>query len=470
MKRKWKIILPILVLILAAGGIFGARRWSERDLVTVQTGTVARMDLTALVTASGEIKPRNYINIGANAQGRIIELLVKEGDHVRKNQVVARIEHVQAQADVQAQNAMVASAQADSAAAEDGLKAADTSIRTAAATLERFRSEERRSKLLLDNAEKLYHYNLISKQDYDQKKADHDSAVASVTENEARYEQMKAQKEQTGAQLNSYQRRVAQAQAGLTRIEDVLAKYDALAPLDGVVTDLPVRVGETVVPGVQNSAASTLMTIADMSLITAEVKVDETDIVNVQVGQVANITIDAMPNRTFTGRVIEIGNTAILRSTGLAASQSANSSQEAKDFKVTIAVDSPPEELRPGLSCTAKIVTATRKKALSIPMQALTVRKKSDLDPPKEGVEASTERVPDKAANAEIQGVFVIQNGMAEFHKVETGITGATDIEVLSGVNEGDTIITGSYKVIRSIRNTAKVKVDNRPPVAANPT
>jgi HlyD family secretion protein len=198
--------------------------------------------------------------------------------------------------------------------------------------------------------------------------------------------------------------------------------------------------------------------------------VDETDIVNVQVGQVANITIDAMPNRTFTGRVIEIGNTAILRSTGLAASQSANSSQEAKDFKVTIAVDSPPEEIRPGLSCTAKIVTATRKKALSIPMQALTVRKKSDLDPPKEGVEASTERVPDKAANAEIQGVFTIQNGMAEFHKVETGITGATDIEVLSGVNEGDTIITGSYKVIRSIRNTAKVKVDNRPPVAANPT
>jgi HlyD family secretion protein len=469
-KRKWKIILPILVLALAAGGIFGARRWSERDLVTVQTGTVSRMDLTALVTASGEIKPRNYINIGANAQGRIIELLVKEGDHVRKNQVVARIEHVQAQADVQAQNAMVASAQADSAAAEDGLKAADTSIRTAAATLERFRSEERRSKLLLDNAEKLYHYNLISKQDYDQKKADHDSAVASVTENEARYEQMKAQKEQTGAQLNSYQRRVAQAQAGLTRIEDVLAKYDALAPLDGVVTDLPVRVGETVVPGVQNSSASTIMTIADMSLITAEVKVDETDIVNVQVGQMANITIDAMPNRTFTGRVIEIGNTAILRSTGLAASQSANSSQEAKDFKVTIAVDSPPEEIRPGLSCTAKIVTATRKKALSIPMQALTVRKKSDLDPPKEGVEASTERVPDKAANAEIQGVFTIQNGMAEFHKVETGITGATDIEVLSGVNEGDTIITGSYKVIRSIRNTAKVKVDNRPPVAANPT
>ncbi len=470
MKRKWKIILPILVLLLAAGGVLGARHWAERDLVTVQTGAVSRTDLTALVTASGEIKPRNYINIGANAQGRIIELLVKEGDHVRKNQVVARIEHVQAQADVQAQKAMVASSQADSAAAEDGLKAADTSIRTAAATLERFRSEERRSKLLLDNAEKLFHYNLIAKQDYDQKKADHDSAVASVTENEARYEQMKAQREQTAAQLSSYQRRISQAEAGLDRIEDVLAKYDALAPLDGVVTDLPVRVGETVVPGVQNSAASTLMTIADMSLITSEVKVDETDIVNVHLGQLANITIDAMPSRTFTGRVIEIGNTAILRSTGLAASQSANSSQEAKDFKVTIAVDSPPEEIRPGLSCTAKIVTATRRNVLSIPMQALTVRKKGDLDPPKEGVQASTDRVTEKARNEEIQGVFIIQDGMAQFKKVETGITGATDIEVLSGLNEGDTIITGSYKVIRTIRNAAKVKVDNRPPAAAPAT
>jgi HlyD family secretion protein len=469
-KRKWKIILPILVLLLAAGGILGARHWAERDLVTVQTGAVLRTDLTALVTASGEIKPRNYINIGANAQGRIIELLVKEGDHVRKNQVVARIEHVQAQADVQAQKAMVASSQADSAAAEDGLKAADTSIRTAAATHERFRSEERRSKLLLDNAEKLYHYNLIAKQDYDQKKADHDSAVASVNENEARYEQMKAQREQTAAQLSSYQRRISQAEAGLDRIEDVLAKYDALAPLDGVVTDLPVRVGETVVPGVQNSAASTLMTIADMSLITSEVKVDETDIVNVHLGQMANITIDAMPSRTFTGRVIEIGNTAILRSTGLAASQSANSSQEAKDFKVTIAVDSPPEEIRPGLSCTAKIVTATRRNVLSIPMQALTVRKRGDLDPPKEGVQASTDRVTEKARNEEIQGVFIIQDGMAQFKKVETGITGATDIEVLSGLNEGDTIITGSYKVIRTIRNAAKVKVDNRPPAAAPAT
>ncbi len=172
-----------------------------------------------------------------------------------------------------------------------------------------------------------------------------------------------------------------------------------------------------------------------------------------------------MPNRAFTGKVIDIGNTAILRSSGLAASQSANSSQEAKDFKVVIALDSPPEEIRPGLSCSAKIVTATRRNVLSIPIQALTVRKKGDLEPPKDGVLASTEAPVDRSKDEEIQGVFVVNNGHAEFHKVDTGITGATDIEVLSGLQENDHIITGSYKVIRTIRNAAPVKVDNRAPV-----
>jgi HlyD family secretion protein len=466
-KRKWKITLPILALALVAGAVYGSKQWSQRDLVTVQTGAASRMDLTSIVTASGEIKPRTYINIGANAQGRIVDLLVKEGDHVRKNQVVARIEHIQAQADVAAQKAGVASAQADSAAAEEGILAADQSIITAQATLERYKSEQKRAKLLLDNAEQMMKYNLIAKQDLDQRRADLESANASVRENEARLTQMKVQRAQTAAQLGSYQRRVSQAEAGLERIEDVLAKYDALAPLDGVVTDLPVRVGETVVPGVQNSAASTIMTIADMSLITAEVKVDETDIVNVHLSQIANISIDAIPNRTFKGHVIEIGNTAILRSTGLAASQSANSSQEAKDFKVVVALDSPPEEIRPGLSCSAKIVTATRPNTLSIPIQALTVRKKMDLETPKDGVMASTEP-PDRSANEELQGVFVIKDGRAEFRKVDTGITGTTDIEVLKGVEDGDQIITGSYKVIRTIRNDARVKVDNRPPVMAN--
>ncbi len=465
MKRKWKIVLAVVVLLLLAGGVAAAVKWSQKDLVTVQTGLATKADLTSIVTASGEVKPRNYINIGANAQGRITQLLVKEGDHVRKNQVVARIEHIQAAADVNAQRAAVASAQADSAAAEASVKSQDDAIVTAAASVEKSKSELARTKMMLDRAELLQQHQLIAKQDYDTRVADYRSAQATLREDEARLAQAKSQRAQFAAQLSSYQRRIAQTEAGLARISDILAKFDAVAPIDGVVTNLPVREGETVVPGVQNSAASTIMTIADMSLITAEVKVDETDIVNVQLGQSVAVKIDAMPDKSFDGKVIEIGNTAILRSSGLAASQSTTSSQEAKDFKVVVALTNPPDDIRPGLSCNAKITTATRRSALTIPIQALTMRTKGDLEPPKTGVQASTIAPNDKSLKEEIQGVFVVKNGKAEFHKVETGITGATDIEVLSGLNEGDQIITGSYKVIRTIRNAAPVKVDNRIPV-----
>jgi HlyD family secretion protein len=180
---------------------------------------------------------------------------------------------------------------------------------------------------------------------------------------------------------------------------------------------------------------------------------------------VADVTIDAIPGKTFKGHVIEIGNTAILRSTGLAASQSAVSSQEAKDFKVVVALDSPPSEIRPGLSCTAKIITATRQRALSIPIQALTVRQRGDLEPEKkEGTVQAANNVDPaaaKRAKEELQGVFVVKGEKAQFREVKTGITGTTEIEVLSGLNEGEEIITGSYKVIRTLRNEAKVKVDN---------
>ncbi|MGA3205902.1 MAG: efflux RND transporter periplasmic adaptor subunit, partial [Bryobacteraceae bacterium] len=425
----------------------------------------SKSDLTSIVTASGEIKPRNYINIGANAQGRITQILVKEGDHVRKDQVVARIEHIQAQADVTQYKAMVSSAEADSAAAEASVKAQDDAIATAAATVEKSKSELAKAKMLLDRADLLQQHQLIAKQDFDTRVADYRSAQAALREDEARYAQAKSQRVQNSAQLNSYQRRVAQQEAGLARIADVLAKFDAVSPIDGVVTNLPVREGETVVPGVQNSAASTIMTIADMSLITAEVKVDETDIINVQLGQTVAVKIDAMPDKSFTGKVIEIGNTAILRSSGLAASQSTTSSQEAKDFKVVVALTDPPSEIRPGLSCNAKITTATRHNVITIPIQALTVRTKGDLEPPKTGVQAASVAPNDKSLKEELQGVFVINKGHAEFRKVETGITGATDIEVLSGLKDGDQIITGSYKVIRTVRNETPVKVDNTIPV-----
>ena len=470
MKRKWKWILGIGGVLLVAGGVFASVKMSQRGIVTVQTGKVLRSDLTSLVTASGEIKPRDYYNIGANVMGRIVAINVKEGDHVKRGQILARIENIQADADVQAQQASLNSALADSSAAESGLKAMEDNIQNAQATVDRAKADLEKARIDFQRGDELWKSKLIAKQDYDVRKSTLDSQAATLRGAEAAYRQILAQREQTAAQLGGAQKRVTQSQAMLRRVDDVLAKHMATSPIDGIVTNLPVRMGETVVMGIQNSAGSLIMTIADMSLITSEVKVDETDIVNVKLDQLADVTIDAIPNKTFKGHVIEIGNTAILRSTGLAASQSAVSSQEAKDFKVVIALDNPPDEIRPGLSCTSKIITATRQKALAIPFQALTVRQRGDLEPEKPGgkvVQANStpDPVKEKAKKEELQGVFIVKTGGAEFREVKTGITGTTDIEVLSGLKEGDEIITGSYKVIRTLRNAAKVKVDNQAPV-----
>jgi HlyD family secretion protein len=472
-KRKWKIILILALVAIVAGGIFASVKINQRGVVTVQTGKVVRQDLTSLVTASGEIKPRNYYNVGnAGSIARITEILVVEGDRVKKGQLLAKLESVQQEAEVAAQRASLSSSEAESASAEAALLVADENSRTAQASLERTQADEVRAKLNFDRARQLFDEKLIAKQEFDQRRAELDSSAASVREAQSRILQLRAQRSQVASQLAGSQKRIAVSQATLRRASDVLQRTFALAPIDGMVTNLPVRTGETVVPGIQNSPASLIMTIADMSLITSEVKVDETDIVNVKLGQVADITIDAIPNKIFKGRVIEMGNTAILRSTGLAASQSAISSQEAKDFKVVIALDSPPPEVRPGLSCTAKVTTATRQKSLSIPIQALTVRQRGDLETPapgqkKTGVQAAAKSDPaaEKAKKEEIQGVFAIQGDKAVFKKVETGITGATDIEVLTGLKESDEIVTGSYKVIRTLRNEAKVKVDNKAPV-----
>ena len=475
MKSKRKIIIILVALLVAGAGVYASTVYSKRGVVTVQTGRAVRQDLISQVTASGEIKPKNYINIGANAMGDLTEILVKEGDHVRKGELLAKIEDVQPEADVKAQQASVQSAEADSSAAEAGVQAADENIATMIATLEHDRADLQRMKADLDRAEALFKEQLMAKQDYELKEYTYKAQEAAIKESETRITQARAQREQQAASLKSAQKRIALAQATLVRYDDILHKHNSYAPLDGVVTNLPVRQGESVVPGLQNQTGTIIMTIADMSLITAEVKVDETDIVNVQLGQPGEVTIDAIPNKTFHGHVSEIGNTAILRSTGLAASQSAISSQEAKDFKVVIALDDPPEEIRPGLSCTAKITTATRQNALTIPIQALTVRQRGDLEvkpagsPTAAQAAAPVDPAAEKAKKEELQGVFVVNGDKAEFRKVDTGITGATDIEVLSGLKPGDQIITGTYQVIRTIRNQTTVKVDNTPPVITQP-
>jgi HlyD family secretion protein len=474
-KTKWKILLAILVLALIAGGVFASVQYQKRGVVTVQTGRVLSEDLASVVTASGEIKPKNYINIGANQQGELTSILVKEGDHVQKGQLLAEVENTQSTADVQAQKAMLSSAEADSAASEAAVKAADDNIASLEASVGRTKADLDKAMVEFRRGEQLYGAKLIAKQDYDQRKAAVDAAKAAVDEADAHVVQARTQRAQAFAQAASAQKRVAQAQAALARFDDVLKQHNSYAPIAGIVTNLPVRQGETVVPGVQNSAASTIMTIADMSLITAEVKVDETDIVNVKLDQPAEVTIDAMPNKIFKGHVTEIGNTAIVRSTGVAASQSTTSSQEAKDFKVVIVIDNPPDDIRPGLSCTGKVTTATRSNVMAIPIQALTVRERGDLEK-KEKEKASSDShaaenpdpVKEKAMKEEIQGVFVITpDGKALFQKVETGITGATDIEVTSGLKAGQEIVTGTYQVIRTLRNDTRIKIDNKKPDAA---
>lgn len=429
---------------------------SRKNVVTVQSGKAVRQELVSIVSASGEIKPKNYVNIGANAFGKIIKLYVKEGDRVKRGQLLAQLENVQSEADVNATRAALQAAGTDSVAADAGL-------RTAVADLKRANADVERMKLDWDRAQGLYKEQLVAKAEYDSRKNAFEEAEAAVAQAQARIAQAKAQKE-------SADRRIAQNRANLTRVSDVLQKTTYAAPFDGMITNLPVREGETVVIGIQNSPGSTLMTIADMSVITAEVKVDETDIVNVKLGQAADVSIDAIPKKTFKAVVTEIGNNAIVRSTGVATSQQTSASQEAKDFKVVVTLQDPPENLRPGLSATAKVTTATRAGALTIPIQALTVRRQEDLRPKsndndKSAVEAAApQKDASKKAKEEIQGVFVIRNKKVEFVPVETGIAGTTDIEVLSGLKDGDEIVTGSYKVLRTIRPGVSVKVDNSAP------
>ncbi|MGA2646663.1 MAG: efflux RND transporter periplasmic adaptor subunit [Candidatus Sulfotelmatobacter sp.] len=458
MKRWKKIAIGASILVVLAAIVAIAVRQSGKNVVTVQTGRVQRQDLSSLVSGSGEIKPKTYVNIGANAFGKITHLFVKEGDHVRKGQLLAQLENVQSSADVNANQASLQAAETDALAA-------DAALRTSDADLQRAQADYDRNKLDWERAENLFKDGLISKSDFDSRKNAWATADSGRVQAEARVAQAKAQKD-------SADQHIAQNRATLIRFSDVLQKATYAAPFDGVITNLPVREGETVVIGIQNSPGSTLMTLADMSVITAEVKVDETDIVTVHLGQPAEVTIDAIPRKVFHGTVSEIGDNAIVRSTGVATSQQTTASEEAKDFKVVVTVTDPPQDLRPGLSTTAKITTAARTSVLSIPIQALSVRSKAQLEQEKSApgsVHAAAPAPSESASKSkdqqqDVQGVFVIRDRKAEFVPVTTGITGTGDIEVLRGLREGDEVITGSYKVLRTLRSGSSVKIDNSVP------
>lgn len=447
--KKIAIIVGVVVLL---GAIVGFTvNQTQKNVVTVQTGKVMRQDITSVVTASGEVKPKNYVNVGANAMGRIVKLFVREGDRVKKGQILAQLENVQSTADVDQMKAALAASQTDAIAAEAALKTAMAQSNSSQADLAQKKLDYQRAKGLDENG-------LIAKQDFETKRAAYEVAQAVAEHDKALVAQARANVDSAHGHVNS-------ARAQLVHFNDVLSKTIYEAPYDGVVTNLPVHEGETVVMGIQNSPGSTLMTVADMNVITAEVQVDETDIVNVKLGQDAEVTIDAMPGQTFKGKVTEIGDNAIVRSTGVATSQSTASSQEAKDFKVVVTLANPPTNLRPGLSTTAKITTGSEHGVLTIPIQALTMRDKKGLEAQENKKKSKAPPSPapsSKNEPQELQGVFVVgKDHKAEFRTVETGLLGTSDIEIKTGLKEGDEIITGSYKVLKTLRNGAGVKIDN---------
>jgi len=452
---KLKKILIVSGAVLVAAGIAGFTIVRAQSGYTkVLTAKVVRQNLVSIVSGTGQIKPKTYVNIGATSFGRITHLYVKEGDHVKKGQVLATVESVQAKAGVDAQQASIRSADTDIASYLAAEKTAEATVAHSEADL---------NQKLLDwqRAQALYKAELIAKSEYDSKKAAYDTDVATLAQSKAALVQARAQTASARGKLGT-------AQATLTSDVDALNKTVSIAPFDGIVTNMPVREGETVVVGIQNAQGSTLMTLADPSVITAEVKVDETDIVNVAMGQPVEVTVDALPGKVFQGKVTEVGDQAILRSTGIATSQSTTGTEEAKDFKVVVTLSDPPEELRPGLSATAKITTARRQNVLTIPIQALAMRTPASL---KGGASMQTVNAAsngDRPASAQdpgTQGVFVLRSHgsklESQFVPVTTGITGATDIEVTSGLKQGDEIVIGPYKVLRTLKNDVKLKRDN---------
>ena len=454
MKMSRKILIGVGGLVLLAGAGWFTSYEMKKGVVTVQTGQVLRQDVTSVVTASGEIRPENYTNVVGQGIGLITDIVVKEGDHVKKGDILLHVENIQPGADVLAQSASIS-------AADAAMKAAAASYDSAVATLAQRQADLDKAKLDWDRSDQLYKSQLISKQDYDASKATYTSAAAGLKASEAQVAQINASREQAGSLLD-------QNRAQLKHLQDVLRKTTYTAPIDGIVSYVAVRVGENVVPGIQNSQGSFLLTISDMSVVTSEVKVDETDITELKVGQPADVSIDAVPGQLFHGKVTQVGDLAILRTSGDAAMTATTANtQEARDFKVVVTLDDPPGGLRPGLSTTARIQTAQKKNVLTVPVQALAERTPKELQQAQqknsgENVTLAAPKSQDSSTPAKnVEGVFVIRGGLAAFIPVQTGISGVTDIEVISGLREGDQIVTGSYKALRTLKPGAKIKVDN---------
>src|SRR5438093_5917148 len=345
-----KIITATVLIAVISGIVVYAIIARNRGVVAVQTGRVIRQDLTLTVSANGEIKPKKYVNISANAMGRIVRLPVKEGDHVREGDLLIRLESVQTEAEVRSAEASLDAAQAELEGMSAQIRSAEAAVNSAKAEITRSEADLNRARQNFDRAERMSKDGLISREQYDRAKADFDITAAQLGAARARLAQAEAQAAQAQKQRDGVALRITQQRSALIRARDQQSKTTISSPLEGIITYLPVNEGEIAIVGVQNQPGTVLMMIADMSVITAEVKVDETDIVNVRIGQEAQIKVDALGDRLLKGHVSEVGNSALTRS-GATTTTTGGTTQEAKDFKVVVTLDEPPAALRPGLSC-----------------------------------------------------------------------------------------------------------------------
>ncbi len=436
-----KIIIGAVIVIALVAIVVANLAFKRSDAVTVNVEPIKKQRLEAIVSASGTIQPKRSVNISADTMGRVTSLAVNEGDRVKQGQFLLQI-------DPRNLRSRVDSGEASMQASASQLEQAKVMIESSRTALLLAQENVRRQR-------ELWKQGLTTKETLDR------------TENETKLREIELQ-ERIKA-VETLRLRVLQERAMLEGARYDLSKVRIESPINGLVTRRNIEEGETVVIGTMNNPGTVLLTIADMSIIEAEVEVDETDIPGVKIGQKAVIRIDAVPNQTFNGKVTEVGNSPI-QATGQAAA-----GQQATNFKVVVTLEGEIPEVRPGFTCTAEITTATRDMALSVPIQALAVRelifdeKGAIVRPPKEEGRrprrpslgaASAEELPKGQTRREEEGVFVVRNKVAEFVPVKTGIAGEKYFELLSGPKEGEQVITGPFSSVRNLQDGDSVKVE----------
>ena len=489
MTKKRKRLLAIIALVVVALVVGGALMSGGTEPTLVQVGKVERLpELDSIVSASGEIRAKEFVDLQTEIAGVIVELPVKEGDRVEAGDVLLRIDPFQARQDVASSQARYDAALADESSAllqitmgEASAARDEFTIKAAQSDLARAESSRDLLQRQMERRKKLVDQELITTDEYESTESALRVAEADVAAAAARVDQARAESDLTKVTIDQWRkqheaagRRCAVSRAELERMQDLLGKTTIASPLGGVITKLNVSKGERAVPGILSNPEATLMTIADLSTIEAEMKVDETDIIMVSLGDRAVITVDALPDVELEGRVTELGNSPIGDTGQLLAS---SASQEGKDFKVVVRIDDPPPTLRPGLTANAEIYVEKRTDALVIPLQAVTVREvrvdaagqyvppdASELARLEQGEEGGDGAPKAEAAaeelREELEGVFVREDQRVRFRPVELGIKGEAEVEVIAGLAEGQEIVTGSYKVLRTLKEWDPVEVE----------